>query len=141
MGKDSSGDRVGPGYKEISAQWVGLGGRPHLNMPIRAGGDGRLRESIFGVVPSFPFHSVLFTDFLSGPSMGKCHPSGLHGGCWEPLALPLLSALPCIDPLGAKGKIVSMSRKSLCIWSLPASQLSSPPSPHSLQSRGPPHCS
>lgn len=110
--------------------WLGLGGRPHLNMPIRADGDGSLTESIFGAVPSFPFHSVLFTDSLSGPSTRKRHPSGLHGVCWKPLALPLLSALPCMVPLGAKGKIFSMIHKSLCIWSLPASQLSSPPSPY-----------
>ena len=110
--------------------WLGLGGRPHLNMPIRADGDGSLRESIFGAVPSFPFHSVLFTDFLSGPSTGKHHPSGLQGGCWKPLALPLLSALPCMGPLAAKGKIFSMIHKSLCVWCLPASRGSSPPSPH-----------
>ena len=89
---------------------------------------------------SLPFHSVLFTDSLSGTSTGKRYPSGLHGVCWKPLALPLLSALPCMVPLGAKGKIFSMIHKSLCIWSLPASQLSSPPSPY-CSHMGPLNCS
>lgn len=51
--------------------WLGLGGRPHLNTPIRADGDGSLRESYF--VPCLLSHSILFCSLTSslGPVPGN----------------------------------------------------------------------
>lgn len=64
--------------KSQQSGWAVLGGRLRLDTFTRTDGDGSLGSSTFDTVPSFPFHSFLFTDLLLGPVLGNVT---LHRGC------------------------------------------------------------